>query len=103
MAKGTFNKAFVVGLLVALCGGAFLIAYTFFKEGGYSASDSYLVHAYFNDASGLTWKSPAMIAGIQVGEVETVSLSGDRAKLSIRFKKEVKLRTDACLNKKLPS
>ena len=97
------NKAFAVGLLVATCGAAFLIAFTFFRKGGYSEKDSYTVYAYFDDATGLTWKSRVQIAGIQVGEVERIGLSGNRARLDLRIKKDIDLRADACLTKRFPS
>src|SRR5690349_14797047 len=97
------NKAFAVGLLVAICGAAFLIAFTFFRKGGYSEKDSYTVYAYFEDATGLTWKSRVQIAGIQVGEVERIGLAGNRARLDLRIKKDIDLRADACLTKRFPS
>jgi phospholipid/cholesterol/gamma-HCH transport system substrate-binding protein len=103
MAKPLLNKAFTVGLLVAVCGMAFLVAYTFFKKGGYSDRDSYRVHAFFDDATGLSWKSRLQIAGIQVGEVDRISLQGGRARLDLRVKKEVDLRVDACVTKRFPS
>jgi len=103
MAKPIVNKAFAVGLLVAVCGVAFLLAFTFFKKGGYSDRDSYRVHAFFEDATGLTWKSRVQIAGIQVGDVEQITLQGNRARLDLRVKKEIDLRGDACLTKRFPS
>jgi phospholipid/cholesterol/gamma-HCH transport system substrate-binding protein len=101
--KPVVNKALAVGSLVAVTGAAFLFAFTFFKKGGYSKSESYLVRAHFTDATGLTWKSRVQIAGIQVGEVEKISLDGARALLQIRVKNEVDLREDACLYKAFPS
>lgn len=101
--KPTFNKALAVGVLVAVAGVAFLFAFTFFKQGGYSERDSYLVHARFRDATGLTWKSKVQIAGIQIGEVERIELVRARALLHIRVQKDVQLHTDACLYKTFPS
>ncbi len=101
--KPVVNKALAVGFLVAVTGAAFLVALTFFKKGGYSKSESYLVRAHFTDATGLTWKSRVQIAGIQVGEVDKISLDGARALLQIRVKNEVDLREDACLYKTFPS
>ena len=98
-----FNKALSVGALVAVAGTAFLLAFTFFKKGGYSESESYDVHAYFADATGLTWKSRVQIAGIQVGEVHKISLVGQRARLDLRIKRGVELKTGACLTKAFPS
>jgi phospholipid/cholesterol/gamma-HCH transport system substrate-binding protein len=97
------NKFVSVGALVAVTGIAFLVAYTFFKKGGYSEKDIYRVHAYFTDATGLTWKSRVQIAGIQVGEVEKISLEGDRARLDLKIKRDVQLHTDTCIQKTFPS
>jgi phospholipid/cholesterol/gamma-HCH transport system substrate-binding protein len=97
------NKALSVGTLVAVTGIAFLLIFTFIKKGGYSEKDSYVVHALFSDATGLTWKSRVQIAGIQVGEVDKISLVGQRARLEMRIKKGVELKADACLSKVFPS
>ncbi len=97
------NKALAVGALAAVAVAAFLGAFTFFKKGGYADDESYLAHAYFADATGLTWKSRVQIAGIQVGEVSKITLEGQRARLELRIKNEVDLRTDACLTKSFPS
>ena len=101
--KPTWNRAFAVGVLAAVTGIAFLLALTFFKKGGYSEKESYLVHAYFSDATGLTWKSRTQIAGIQVGEVVDIALTGAKARLDIRVKNGIELHTDACLTKTFPS
>ncbi len=101
--KPVVNKALAVGALVAVTGLAFLGAFTFFKKGGYAKSESYVVVARFSDATGLTWRSRVQIAGIQVGEVERISLEGSRARLEIRIKNDVDLREDACLYKTFPS
>ena len=101
--KPVWNRALAVGVLAALTGVVFILALTFFRKGGYSEKDTYLVHADFSDATGLTWKSRVQIAGIQVGEVTEIALAGSKARLGIRVKKEIELRTDACLTKTFPS
>ncbi len=101
--KPPVNKALAVGLLVAVTGAAFLFAYTFFRKGGYSERESYQVHAFFDDATGISWKSRVQIAGIQVGEVRAVSLEGSRARLDLRIRNEIDLRRDACVVKRFPS
>jgi phospholipid/cholesterol/gamma-HCH transport system substrate-binding protein len=103
MTRPTFNKAFAVGLLVAVAGIAFMLAFTFFKKGGYSQRDSYVVFANFEDATGLTWKSRVQIAGIQVGEVDRIVLEGSRARLDLRIQKDIDVRSDACVTKRFPS
>jgi len=101
--KPIINKSLAVGALVAVAGAAFLVAFTFLKKGGYSDDESYRVFGSFNDATGLTWKSRVQIAGIQVGEVDKISLVGAKARLVLRIKKGIDLRTDACLIKSFPS
>ncbi len=103
MARPVFSKAFAVGVLVAVAGVAFLVAFTFFRKGGYSDSDSYRVFANFEDATGLTWKSRVQIAGIQVGEVDKIILEGHHARLELRILKNIDVRRDACLTKRFPS
>lgn len=103
MNKLLANKALAVGALVAVAAAALLFTFTFIRKGGYSADESYLVHAFFSDATGLTWKSRVQIAGIQVGEVTKISLEGQKARLDIRIKNEVDLRKDACFSKTFPS
>jgi phospholipid/cholesterol/gamma-HCH transport system substrate-binding protein len=101
--KPAWNRALAVGVLAAVTGVAFLLALTFFRKGGYSTKESYLVHAYFSDATGLTWKSRVQIAGIQVGEVVDIVLEGAKARLDIRVKNGIELHSDACLTKTFPS
>ena len=103
MTRSTASRALAVGVLVALAGTAFVVAITFFRKGGYSEKESYVVHAYFKDATGLTWKSRVQIAGIQIGEVDEITLERDRARLDLRVKKGIALHSNACLTKTFPS
>lgn len=94
---------FRVGLLV-LASAALLFAFlTFTKKGGLSKKEAITVFAYFRDASGLGPKSRIQIAGISVGEVSGISLEGNRAKLTMKIKREVGLRVDASLTKRSES
>jgi phospholipid/cholesterol/gamma-HCH transport system substrate-binding protein len=101
--KPAWNRALAVGVLAAVTAVAFLLALTFFRKGGYSERQSYLVHAYFSDATGLSWKSRVQIAGIQIGEVVDISLEGAKARLDIRVKNDIELHSDACITKTFPS
>jgi phospholipid/cholesterol/gamma-HCH transport system substrate-binding protein len=101
--KPLVNRALAVGLVAALAGATFVVAITFFRKGGYSERESYVVHAYFRDATGLTWKSRVQIAGIQVGEVSEIRLERDRARLSLRIRRDVVLHRNGCLTKTYPS
>jgi phospholipid/cholesterol/gamma-HCH transport system substrate-binding protein len=103
LTKPTINRALAVGLLVSVAGGIFLVAFTFFRKGGMSARDSYAVTAVFDDVTGLSWKSRVQVAGIQIGEVTEIELSGEKARITIRVKKDIPLRANACLTKRFPS
>ena len=103
LTKPTFNRALAVGLLVAVAGGIFLVAFTFFRKGGMSARDSYVITAVFDDVTGLSWKSRVQVAGIQIGEVTEIELSGEKARITIRVKNGIPLRANACLTKRFPS
>ena len=80
-----------------------MVAFTFFRKGGYSDRDSYRVFVNFEDATGLTWKSRVQIAGIQVGEVDRIVLEGHRARLELRIREDIDVRGDGCLTKRFPS
>ena len=101
--KPTLNRALAVGILVAVAGAVFLVAFTFFRKGGLAARDSYPITAVFDDVTGLSWKSRVQVAGIQVGEVTEIELSGERARVTIRIKNDIPLRANACLTKRFPS
>ncbi len=101
--KPVLNRALAVGLLVALAGGVFLVAFTFFRKGGLAARDSYAVVAVFDDVTGLSWKSRVQVAGIQVGEVTEIELSGEKARVVLRIRNDIPLRANACLTKRFPS
>jgi phospholipid/cholesterol/gamma-HCH transport system substrate-binding protein len=94
---------FRVGLLV-LVAGAFLFGFILFtQKGGMGEDESILVYAYFRDASGLSARSRVQIAGIPVGEVGAITLEGTRAKVALRVRRDVALRTDAALFKRSES
>jgi phospholipid/cholesterol/gamma-HCH transport system substrate-binding protein len=91
---------FRVGLLVLASGVFFFIFMTFVRKGGLSDDESVTVYAFFRDAGGLGKKSRVQIAGIAVGEVDTIVLEGTRAKVFLRVRKEIGLRTDATVTKR---
>jgi phospholipid/cholesterol/gamma-HCH transport system substrate-binding protein len=101
--KPTLNRALAVGLLVAVAGGLFLVAFTFFRKGGLATRDSYPVTAVFDDVTGLAWKSKVQVAGIAIGEVSDIELTGEKALVTIRVKNDIPLRENACLTKRFPS
>jgi phospholipid/cholesterol/gamma-HCH transport system substrate-binding protein len=99
----TFLTPFRVGLFV-LVSVACLAAFLFIlKRGAFSGSETMSVVAYFRDASGLGKRSRVQTAGIPVGEITDIVLVGDRAKLTIKVRKDLGLHTDASLIKRSES
>jgi phospholipid/cholesterol/gamma-HCH transport system substrate-binding protein len=99
----TFLTPFRVGLLVLVsvaCLAAFLLI---LKRGAFSGGETMTVVAYFRDASGLGKRSRVQTAGIPVGEITDVALIGDRARLTIRVRRDLGLHTDASLLKRSES
>ncbi|MFP2927355.1 MlaD family protein [Pyxidicoccus sp. 3LG] len=94
---------FRVGLLV-IAAGAFFVAFVLFaRKGGLSDSESLQVWAYFRDASGLAVRGRVQIAGIPVGEIDTITLEGTRAKVFLKIRNDVDLREDAVITKRSES
>ena len=100
---GKLLTPFRVGLLLLIALGTFVVFFTFVHKGGLSKSDSLECWAYFHDATGLGPKSRILIAGIPVGEIESISLEGNLARVNMLIKKEVPVRTDAIVSKKSES
>ncbi len=99
----TYITPFRVGLFVlvsAACLAAFLII---LKRGAFSGGETMTVVAYFRDASGLGKRSRVQTAGIPVGEITEIALVGDRARLTIKVRKDLGLHTDASLLKRSES
>ncbi len=63
-------------------------------------SNSYLLYAVFEDASGLRTKSRVQIAGIEVGQIDDIELFGSKARIHVRVKNEVPLHTDTRASKR---
>jgi phospholipid/cholesterol/gamma-HCH transport system substrate-binding protein len=99
--KETLNAA-KVGLLVLVTLAASIAIYRFVDEGS-AGEDGYLAYAIFDDVQGLVEKSRVVVAGIPVGVIETIRLSGDRARVDIRIDQGVKLYKDATVGQRSAS
>jgi phospholipid/cholesterol/gamma-HCH transport system substrate-binding protein len=100
---GKLVTPFRVGLMLLVALGVFVVFFTFVRKGGLSRKDALETWAYFHDASGLGPKSRILIAGIPIGEIETITLEGNLAKVTMLIKKEVPVRIDAAVAKKSES
>lgn len=91
---------FKVGLLTLAGIAAFVFVVGQVREGT-GGEPGVRVYAVFKDASGLVKKSRVQIAGINVGEIDDIELSGDMAKVWIRT--TTPLQDDAGVMKKQAS
>lgn len=58
--------------------------------------DAYIVYAEFEKAGGIKPKAIVEIAGVEVGTVKSIHITGDyRAQLAIEIDKKIKLQEDA--------
>jgi phospholipid/cholesterol/gamma-HCH transport system substrate-binding protein len=95
---------FRVGLFTLILGATFVVLYSYVHKGGLSDKEAIGVYAIFHDASGLDKKSKVMIAGIQVGDITDIELAnGNLAKITLRIRRTVHLKTDAALSKRSES
>ena len=94
---------FRVGLLVIAAGAILFFFLTFVKKGGMKEDEGVTVFGYFRDASGLNQRSRVQIAGIGVGEIIDIRLEGIRAKITMRIRRDLHVRTDATLTKRSES
>jgi phospholipid/cholesterol/gamma-HCH transport system substrate-binding protein len=99
----TYITPFRVGLFVLVSGACFAAFFIILKRGAFSGGETMTVVAYFRDASGLGKRSRVQTAGIPVGEITDIALIGDRAKLTIKVRKDLGLHTDASLLKRSES
>ncbi|MEO6577008.1 MAG: MlaD family protein [Polyangiaceae bacterium] len=100
MAKVT--QAAKVGAFVLVAGAATYFVYrTVSKEVG--SGGGYVVHAYFDDATGLANHTRVTIAGIPVGAIDNITLEGGKARIDIKVNKDVVLFRDGTAGKKSAS
>ncbi len=95
-------KAARVGLFVVLAIAASFGVYKLVEERA-AGEDGYNVYAIFDDAQGLVPKSRVLIAGIQVGYIDTIRLVNAQARVDIHIDEGVILYDDATVQKKSAS
>ena len=91
---------FKVGLVTMLALAALFLGVSEVRKGG-GDDAGVRVFAIFKDAGGLVEKSRVVVAGINVGEIDSVELEGDLAKVWVRVR--VPLKADAAVMKKQAS
>ncbi len=91
-----------VGLFAIVCAGAGYGIWRYISPSAGSAG-GYRVHAYLSDATGLATYSRVMVAGIPIGNVDSIRLEHGKARIDIKVKPDVKLHEDASLAKRSSS
>jgi phospholipid/cholesterol/gamma-HCH transport system substrate-binding protein len=99
----TLLTPFRVGLFVLLAVACLVVFLFILKRGAFSGGETMYVVAYFRDASGLGKRSRVQTAGIPVGEITEIVLVGDRARLTIKVRRDLGLHTDASILKRSES
>lgn len=87
-----------VGILTILAIIGAVYALRTVEEGTFG-SNAYKVHAVISDAIGISKRSRVLMAGIEIGYIESIVLSDGHAQLNLRIRKNVKLYRDATLSK----
>jgi phospholipid/cholesterol/gamma-HCH transport system substrate-binding protein len=93
-----FTTAAKVGAFAVVTVVLGLYIYRFVDKGAGSGS-GYAVYALMNDASGIAKHSQVRVAGIPVGNIKGIKLSGHRARIDIKIDNDVPLYDDATVTK----
>ncbi len=90
------NIEIVVGLF--MIAGFLAFAYLAFNLGEislFSSSRTYTIKAEFDNVAGVKQGGTVQIAGVVVGEVDTISLNDQYANLTLRINKDIKVPVDS--------
>ena len=91
-----------IGLFVTLV-GAGTIFYVMETAERVGRGQTYTVHAFIPDATGLLLDSGVRLAGVEVGRLRNIELDGDRARLTLEIRRDVQLYGDAEISKETQS
>jgi len=83
-----------VGIFVFM--GLLLLVYMSLRVGGmrFGREEGYTLVVRMDNAAGLDKDAPVSVAGVEVGRIKEIVLEGNKAKLVIRIKPEVKIGKD---------
>lgn len=86
-------KEFALGLFILTA--AALLAYMSITIGKVRFGDTKLVEAVFKNASGIVKDAPVLMAGIEVGHVESMEVKNHKAKMSLVITPDIEVYADA--------
>ena len=97
MKKTLITTEIKVGILVLI--GVLILFYMSFKveKFGLFREDGYELSVILDNASGLDMRTPVFVAGVQVGNIKKISLSGYKAKVRMLLSKNVKVPVDSTI------
>jgi phospholipid/cholesterol/gamma-HCH transport system substrate-binding protein len=97
MKKTLITTEIKVGILVLI--GVLILFYMSFKveKFGFFREDGYELSVILDNASGLDMRTPVFVAGVQVGNIKKISLSGYKAKVRMLLSKNVKVPVDSTI------
>ncbi len=86
-----FSTPFKVGFVIIV--GIIVLIVMIIRFSANWGQDNGIVelHAYFDDATGLAVRSKVQVAGIQVGEVTSIKLDGQRALVTLKVREDIEL------------
>ncbi|SDB56865.1 phospholipid/cholesterol/gamma-HCH transport system substrate-binding protein [Desulfonatronum thiosulfatophilum] len=84
-----------VGVFVLIACAALAYMTLRVGTGVFLPGDTYEVDVLFENVSGLRTNSPVEIAGIDIGLVETITLDGHQARVTLQLRSHVRLHSDA--------
>ena len=93
-----FSTAAKVGVFAVVTTVAAILIYQFVAKKA-AGRDGYVVYALMKDATGVAKNSQVKIAGIPVGQVESIRLQDGKARVDIRVRPDVPLYEDAAVSK----
>ncbi len=91
-----------IGLFVTVVGVG-TILYVMETAERVGNGQTYTVHAFVPDATGLLLDSSVRLAGVEVGRLRNIELDGDRARLTLEIRRDVELFDDAMISKETQS
>ncbi|MEZ4219818.1 MAG: MlaD family protein [Polyangiaceae bacterium] len=92
------STAAKVGAFALVTVVAAIFIYRFVSKNA-AGGDGYVVYALMDDATGIAKHSQVRVAGIPVGQIESIRLQGGKARIDIRVRPDVPLYEDAAASK----
>jgi phospholipid/cholesterol/gamma-HCH transport system substrate-binding protein len=98
--KGRLSLELFVGVFVII--GILCLAYLSIRLGKMEivGKRGYAVYAIFSDVGGLRVGAPVVVAGVDIGKVESINLVDYEARVSMRIQEGLKIHDDAIVSVK---